>query len=417
VKTLLVFALSLAATTAAVAPGPVAAAPTRVPAQIRATVQEVGTPYELFGVSFPDATHGHLVGTVGTILATTDGGVSWAPQAAPLSPGDDGATEVVDGVSFVDPRHGHAVGSGGTLLATSDGGTTWIAQPKPPPAVLDGQAVAWSFRDVSFSDPDTGYVIGGRGSILSTVDGGASWKVFSEPGFGNLMAVTSIDRLNGQAVGWSGHVAGGIPFITVATADGGTTWEPRSGQFAPGVDALNFNAVSFPDALHGFAVGDQGRIVATSDAGHTWTLQRAGGTEVMTGVAFTDARRGVAVATVTLTTGVQKALVFGTDDGGSTWVSRFAPDTVRLRGGVAFADHSTAYAVGCRRDGPGAGPEKPDCQDGALVKVAFFDQPAAATGSSGSGRLLWLLVAVGVAVVVVGGGAVLGHGHLAKGRR
>ncbi|MDQ6928854.1 MAG: YCF48-related protein, partial [Actinomycetota bacterium] len=322
--------------------GAATGAPARVRAQVRVTTQEVGTPYELFGVSFPDAQHGHVVGTVGTILSTVDGGASWQPQTAPLGVGEDGAAEVVDAVSFPDPQHGHAVGSTGSLLATSDGGATWASQPPPPPVQLDGNAVAWSFRAVSFSDANHGYAIGGRGSLLATTDAGASWQVFNNPGFGNLMGVVSIGPTQGQAVGWSGHVAGGIPFVTVATADGGKTWEPRPSDFGPGVDALNFNAVAFPDPLHGYAVGDGGRIVATADGGHTWTLQRGGANEVMSGVVFRDAKRGVVVATATLTTGVQKALVFATDDGGLTWVSRFAPDTVRLRGGVAFADQSTA---------------------------------------------------------------------------
>jgi photosystem II stability/assembly factor-like uncharacterized protein len=396
-------ALTVAAILVTVAPSPVTsavAAPSRVRAQIRATVQGVGTPYELFAVSFPDPSHGHVVGTVGTILATTDGGASWSPQQAPLNTGDDGLTEVVNGVSFTDALHGHAVGSAGALVATTDGGATWSPQQRPPEVELNGEKLLWTFRDVSFADANTGYVIGGR-SVLSTADAGASWQAFSNPYFGNLTGVSAIDGLQAQVVGSSGPVENGISYVTVSTGDGGKTWEPHPSDFGPGINALNFNAVSFPDPLHGFAVGDGGRIVATVDGGHTWKLQRGGSTEVFTGVAFTDARRGVAVATVTFTTGVQKALVFGTDDGGLTWVSRYAPDTARLRGGVTFADHSTAYAVGCRRDAPGGSPGKPSCEDGALVKIAFFDQPASSSASPVGGWLVWVLVAAGACIVVV----------------
>nr|MCU0294777.1 YCF48-related protein [Candidatus Nanopelagicales bacterium] len=54
--------------------------------------------------------------------------------------------------------------------------------------------------------------------------------------------------------------------------------------------------VAFTDTSHGWAVGDGGTILATSDGGATWTAQSSGTTEnVLYGVAFTDASHGWAV--------------------------------------------------------------------------------------------------------------------------
>jgi photosystem II stability/assembly factor-like uncharacterized protein len=383
------------AVTAAAAPGGA------LRANVRVTPEPVGIDNELFGISFADARNGHAVGTGETAMATADGGATWQRQQLPVHESD----ELVRSVSFPDPMHGHAVTLGGSLLVTSDGGATWQAQKAPPPLDLDGQKVQWTFPAVSFSDAQHGFVVGGRGAVLSTSDGGANWQVFSNPTFGNLMDVQAVTPTSGEAVGWSGQVQDGTPFVTIATVDGGRTWEPHAAQFKPGISSLNFNGVSFPDPLHGFAVGDGGRIVATSDGGRTWTLERSGSTENFGGVAFTDARRGVAVGTVTFTTGQQRAIVFATDDGGLTWVSRLVPDTARLRGGVDFADRSNAYAVGCRRDLPGVDPSKPTCAEAALVRIQFFGQaPSSSSNDSGLG-LVWLVLASGIvlaALIVVG---------------
>lgn len=342
-------------------------------------------PFELLGVSFADARTGYVVGANGTVLGTDDGGLTWHAREVPVKDRDGGRREDLAAVSFPDARHGHAVGFDGTILVTSDGGGTWAVQPPPTtPVIIAGTPVGWSFRSVSFADAHVGAVVGGA-AILTTADGGASWTLFGNPRYGSLMGVSSVDALHAEAVARAGQ-EDAVGFVTVSTSDGGRSWQPHPADFGPGVDNVNFNAVSFVDPDHGHAVGPQGRIVATDDGGRTWTLQRSGGVETLTGVSFADARRGLAVGTVDLATGGQRAVVFATDDGGRSWVSRIVPDTVRLRGGVDFADRDTAYAVGCRRDTPNQRlGEDFSCADGAgaIVRVAFSSPtPPGAGGSS-----------------------------------
>lgn len=388
-------ALLLATATAAAASSP----PARARAQIRLSLQP-DAPHELLAVSFADSRTGFVAGANGTILATDDGGGTWRPQQAPVAERGDGKREDLSGISFPDALHGHAVGFDGTILATADGGRTWAPQAPPAKKVeLDGTTTEWAFRSVSFTDPQVGAIVGGA-AILTTTDGGANWSAFSNPRYGSLMAVSAIDRLNAHVVARAGQVDG-IPFVTIATHDGGRTWEPRAADFGEDVDNLSFNAVSFTDEMHGHAVGSEGRIVATTDGGRTWDVQRKGGVEILTGVAFVDARRGVAAGTVNLATGDQRAVVFATDDGGRTWVSRLVADTVRLQGGVDFADRNTAYAVGCRRDDPNQrlGVDF-TCAEGAgaIVQVAFSDPTVPSTGGNG---LLSAPVIAAAAVFVV----------------
>src|SRR5262249_3840074 len=74
----------------------------------------------------PAVTHagpmlGWAVGKNGTILHTSDGGITWVPQNSSTS-------NELEGVSFPDPNNGWAVGEHGTIVHTGDGGLTWARQ-------------------------------------------------------------------------------------------------------------------------------------------------------------------------------------------------------------------------------------------------------------------------------------------------
>lgn len=75
------------------------------------------TPY---GIHLLDASRAIAVGTLGGIIATTDGGASWNESKAPV------LTDLLD-VDFHGER-GIAVGSLGGVVTTTDGGATWSAE-------------------------------------------------------------------------------------------------------------------------------------------------------------------------------------------------------------------------------------------------------------------------------------------------
>jgi photosystem II stability/assembly factor-like uncharacterized protein len=69
--------------------------------------------------------------------------------------------------------------------------------------------------------------------------------------------------------------------------------------------------VSFVDAVHGWVVGQEGTILATSDGGKTWSTERSGYHFTLSDVVFSDARHGWAV--------IQHSALLATRDGGHTW--------------------------------------------------------------------------------------------------
>ena len=265
-------------------------------------------------VSFADASHGWVVGLMGNILATSDGGAHWEVQVAQPYP--------LFGVSFADASHGWAVGGNGTILATSDGGAHWSVQKSRSTAYLYG---------VHFSDPSHGWAVGTRwgagatafGVILSTSDGGATWTDQESSTQTWLYGVASSDASHGWAVGLSGTI--------LATSDGGADWNAQS----PGTRNWLCD-VAFPDPLHGWAVGDQS-ILATSDGGRSWTVQDLGTQMWLYGIAFSDAAHGWAVG--------DGGTILATTDGGASW-SQQSSGVAQWLNAVSCADDTHSWAVG-----------------------------------------------------------------------
>ena len=238
------------------------------------SAQNPGTSAPLNAVAFPNASHGCAVGSNGTILTTTDGGATWSTQAS-------GTTAELSGVAFSDADHGWAAGSTwvddpiddsdtgywGTILATTDGGVTWSTQVSGVQAFFSG---------VAFPDAAHGWVAEFNGSIWATGDGGATWstkdlEVINDPRGGHRWehptAVAFADATHGWVVGGEeiDHPGGPYPGdLILATTDGGATWKVQ--QRGGGSDQ-GMTAVAFADATHGWAVDAGGTILATSTGG------------------------------------------------------------------------------------------------------------------------------------------------------
>ncbi|HVS41360.1 MAG TPA: YCF48-related protein, partial [Candidatus Dormibacteraeota bacterium] len=111
-----------------------------------------------------------------------------------------------------------------------------------------------------------------------------------------------------------------------------TTWTAQSSG-----TAQQLNGVAFTDSSHGWAVGQSGVIVTTSNGGATWTAQMSGSTLNLTGVGFVDSSHGWAVG--------QTGTVLGTATGGTLWTAQVSGTTQQLNG-VVFTDASHGWAAG-----------------------------------------------------------------------
>ena len=170
-----------------------------------------GTTNNLNAAYLLDSGIAFVVGDAGTIVKTTDGGMTWSPLTS-------GTTNMLHGVYFFDGNQGVAVGDQGLILRTTDGGAMWQS-------VASG--VEDALRSVFFSGAN-GISGGDSQTILYSTDSGASWQI-SQSGFfgggfpGAHMLSPSIGFVAGQNSIFQPLVG--------ATTDGGASWEPHAFYF------------------------------------------------------------------------------------------------------------------------------------------------------------------------------------------
>jgi photosystem II stability/assembly factor-like uncharacterized protein len=144
------------------------------------------TPNDLHDIHALDSLTIVAVGAANTVLATTNGGVTWAALTGP----ETGA--VLTSV-WVRTNLEWLVGTAtGRLYYTINGGATWFEKG------FTG-AGAGSIGDLVFATASVGYLsvnapAGGAGRVLRTIDGGYSWYVMPE-GAGTIPANTGVASL------------------------------------------------------------------------------------------------------------------------------------------------------------------------------------------------------------------------------
>ena len=231
----------------------------------------------LSGVSFPDPSDGWVVGqdanTNGVILHTTDGGLTWAPQASQLG-------GPLASVQFVDATHGWVTtdepgagsGSNDAVERTTDGGSTWV--PQYVANMVVPSSLAFSSDDVGCVAG--GYVPNGNGAevpvIYRTTDGGQSWARATIPlahgQQGTMWSLSFGDATHGWAVEAIYTVLSPDSFeetdAVLQTTDGGATWTT-----SPVVSDVGAQSVFFSGPNDGWVGGADG-VYATTDGGADW---------------------------------------------------------------------------------------------------------------------------------------------------
>ena len=96
-------------------------------------------------------------------------------------------------------------------------------------------------------------------------------------------------------------------------------------------------SVCFTSAGTGYAVGDAGTILKTTDAGTTWTAQLSGTVNGIEAVYFPHADTGYAVG--------DTGIILKTIDGGVSWISQES-GTMNNLYSLSFTDVSTGYTAG-----------------------------------------------------------------------
>ena len=247
----------------------------------------------IFGLSFPDRLHGFLVGDRSLVISTTNGGESFikrqlqrifpeqiADYALPYE------EPVLYSASFVDPDRGWVVGELGRIWATQNGGKSWLEQQQsltpqwkrplgPNDEARFADFLLPTFFSVSFRDQQHGAACGLEGWVVQTIDGGKSWTFAhqaNKPGASIDTLVPGARQVPARDPLFSINLYGGDQGITSGLT--GTVLRLQSnGAWAhdPTVPAIPFplSQVRFFDQQHGWIAG-YGTILYTEDGGKTW---------------------------------------------------------------------------------------------------------------------------------------------------
>jgi photosystem II stability/assembly factor-like uncharacterized protein len=147
---------------------------------------------EFNSVCFSDDSTVHAVG-YGQIIRSTDGGKTWKLNAA--------QDDFFQAVCFPTNKIGYIAGLNGSILKTTDAGISWQK-------LRNGDALTTSsepFRSIFFSDILRGYVVGNGGLFWQTADGGETWQVIKDMPEVNLLDVFA-NNTEGWIVGDKGLV-------------------------------------------------------------------------------------------------------------------------------------------------------------------------------------------------------------------
>jgi photosystem II stability/assembly factor-like uncharacterized protein len=201
---------------------------------------------------------------------------------------------------------GGGTNAGAIALFTTDAGLHWLAGSPTP---------ANGLRSVSCPSAAVCLAVGDWGTALKTTDGGANWATLSP----NVVQ-SSISTISCPTTATCLILE---PGGTHATTDGGTTWVMRSTSTSQVITCLS--------ATTCYSAGLYGAIATTSDGGTSWSslaytvtsepLIRVKCPSVSTCFVIGNdgfyARNG----------GPYPAAIFGTTDGGKTWLKRYDAPT------------------------------------------------------------------------------------------
>jgi len=250
----------------------------------------------LYGVNFTDDDNGYVVGwgasSGAVVLKTTDVGTNWNSTTLANGAFVFSVTSTSDDNIFAAGCLNG--GASGAIFKSSNAGGNWTYSSHP---------TTFGLYDVEFANSQIGYSCGWLGKIFKTTSGGSSWSPLNS-GTGNVLRWMSIvDENNGFIVGgtnwnnpnllykttngstWSyitslGGVVGGVHFFDANTGiiaggsggefikktyNGGTTWEEK---YSSNIGL--FQSLYFTEDGIGWACGNNGRVVKSSDFGETW---------------------------------------------------------------------------------------------------------------------------------------------------
>lgn len=268
--------------------------------------QTSGTTAQLNSVSAVSDQICWVAGASGTVLRTTNAGVSWLNSTGNISAsftgvniwGVDGLTALVAGT----------IGSNAFVYRTSNGGVNWTQVFTQTGGFINSVQLTGGLFGYMMGDP-----VGGRWSLWNTSTIGLSWDSTSlrlagtgEAGYNNGMYIT------GTRVWFVTNTATGK--IYTSTNSGATFTAQQTGSTSTSFGSIWFNYV-----FAGMA-SSNGSLFYTSNGGTSWAAvtNAPGGTANINGITGKNTRWW-------FTRSTESTSIYTSGDNGVTWTSQSCP--------------------------------------------------------------------------------------------
>ncbi|WP_339866830.1 YCF48-related protein [uncultured Algoriphagus sp.] len=246
----------------------------------------------------------------GEILVSTDKGESWLKLTS-------GTTKPLNDVTFVNSDTAYSVGNQGIILRTYDGGNKWVPL---------NSGLSTNLNGIAFSTTLIGYAVGDEGNIIKTLDGGETWLAQVSPVTTALKKV-EVSTVDIRIVTIVGDLA-----TALRSTNSGTTF----GKANLGVtNTRNLNGLSFkPLSNLVYAIGQDGYILSSTNAGSSYTQRLAGIRNDFSGIDFKTDRAGHITG--------QRGADYATGNGATSLVYRPLPEEIDIVG-MDFWNTSFGY--------------------------------------------------------------------------
>lgn len=195
-------------------------------------------------IHFYDSMRGIASSSGGTILITSDGGITWNKNLVK-------SESIVKDAVFIDSNKLMAVvynsnNAAGSILISRDLGTNW--------KILNFVSRVQEFTRIKFLNPNTGFILSASGSVMKTTDKCVTWKAFPQRfDFSKNSEIMFTDNQTGFINTQSG---------ILKTIDCGNSWSKLKN--APGgLTSLYCSG----DILHGVS---NNNYYSSSNSGNSW---------------------------------------------------------------------------------------------------------------------------------------------------
>lgn len=230
----------------------------------------------LNSVSFPNADTGFAAGENGTIVKLSRNSVQLLNSATTAD-----IHGIAAGPDLLN-RYAFAVGDSGLVLRTINQGTSWSRMNSGTTRIL---------RSICFVSFGALYVVGDSGTVLKSTNAGTSWIAKTLP-----VQYRSVDFYSVSASLDTVMIFGASGAMLIST-NGGSLWAPPlSGAVAAGLNG-SFVAPSVSGFAPGtaWAAGDEGTVVRTNNRGADWISEPTGSVDNLYSVMFVDSLVGLTV--------------------------------------------------------------------------------------------------------------------------